>query len=58
MSHLTHVVLVQFAQPFDKACYSKLTSRERAVVDMLIGLDYLVLTDNRVTVRCRINHAA
>jgi len=48
---MTAIVLTQIARPFNKACYSKLTSREQEIVNFLVGIDVLVIEGNRVMVR-------
>ena len=48
---MTRIVLDQIAKPFHMACYTKLTSREREVVDFLCGIDVLEIHGNKVIKR-------
>lgn len=48
---MTKIVLDQIAKPFHMALYSKLTSREREVVNFLCGIDVLEIQGNRVIKR-------
>lgn len=45
---MTKIVLDQVAKPFHGALYSKLTSREREIVDFLLGIDALELHGNKL----------
>ena len=48
---MSHIALAQIARQFNGALYSKLTSRERAIADYLLGFDALELNGNKLTTR-------
>jgi hypothetical protein len=48
---MSAIIISKLASIFDGACYNKLNSRERNVVDFLLGIDALELVGNKLVAR-------
>jgi len=48
---MSQIIIDQITVHLDGACYNKLTHRERAIADFLLGIDALVLNGNKLNKR-------